>query len=272
MACRVHIPRPPLSDFVELFWHYEGPGSPHAWERCFPTGMVKIFINLGDDGARAYDPRNASRAQSFRGPLVSGTHSGPFLIDTAGQELSMGAHFKPGGSLPFLGPAGELRDALVPLEALWGPGAARLRERLLDAVTPESRFGVFERVLLARLTGLSGGHPAVALALERFRNDHQRPKVSEVARWCGLSQRRLIRVFDEEVGLTPKLFSRVQRFQRALRLVEDGREMEWGSVALECGYFDQAHLINDFRGFSGVTPTAYLAGRGDYFNHLPLQE
>jgi AraC-like DNA-binding protein len=272
MVCRVHIPRPPLSDFVELFWHYEGPGSPHAWERCFPTGMVKIFINLGDDGARAYDPRNASRPQSFRGPLVSGTHSGPFLIDTAGQELSMGAHFKPGGSLPFLGPAGELRDALVPLEALWGPGAARLRERLLDVVTPESRFGVFERVLLARLTGLSGGHPAVALALERFRNDHQLPKVSEVARWCGLSQRRLIRVFDEEIGLTPKLFSRVQRFQRALRLVEDGREMEWGSVALECGYFDQAHLINDFRGFSGVTPTAYLAGRGDYFNHLPLQE
>lgn len=272
MSCRIYKPRPPLSDFVELFWHYEGPGSPHAWERCFPSGTVKIFINLGDDGARAYDPRKAAPPQSFRGPLVSGPHSGSFVIDTAGQELAVGAHFKPGGSLPFLGPAGELRDALVPLEALWGAEAARLRERLLDAATAEARFGVFERVLLARLAGLSGGHPAVALALERFRNDHRGPRVSEVARWCGLSQRRFIRVFDEEVGLTPKLFARVQRFQRALRLVEDGRGMEWGSVALECGYFDQAHLINDFRGFSGVTPTAYLAGRGDYFNHLPLQE
>lgn len=272
MVCRTYVPRPPLSDFVEVLWHYEGPDPPHERERCLPTGTVEIIVNLHDDEARAYDGRNADRPRSFRGPLVSGAHSGFFVIDTAGQESTMGVHFKSGGAFPFLGPAGELRDALVPLEALWGARAVELRDQLLGAATAEARFRVLEQALLAHAARLPGHHPAVAFALDQFQNVPRRPKVSEVAWWSGLSQRRFIRSFDEEVGLTPKLFCRIQRFQLALRLVENGRWTDWADVALECGYFDQAHLINDFRAFSGVTPTAYLASRGDHFNHLPLSD
>ena len=272
MVCRTHIPRPPLSDFVEVFWQYDGLDPSHARERCLPTGTMEIVVNLRDDETRAYDRRSAYRPRSFRGPLVCGAHSGFFVIDTTGQASTIGVHFKPGGAFPFLGPAGELRDALVPLESLWGAKAAELRDRLLDAATAEARFRVLEQTLVARATSLPGRHPAVAFALERFESVPQRLKVSEVARRSGLSQRRFIRVFDEEVGLTPKLFSRIQRFQRVLHLVENGRGAEWADVALGCGYFDQAHLINDFRAFSGVTPTAYLAGRSDHFNHLPLPD
>ena len=253
-----------------MLWQYNDPVPSHERERCLPTGTAEIAVNLRDNEARAYDQRNAHRPRSFRGPLVCGAHSGFFVIDTAGQESTMGVHFKPGGAFPFLGPASELRDADVPLEALWGTEDAELRDRLLDAATAETRFRVLERVLLARATRLSGHHRTVAFALEQFRSVPQRLKISEVARWSGISQRRFIRVFDEEVGLTPKLFCRVRRFQRALRLVEDSREIKWAGVALGCGYFDQAHLINDFRAFSGVTPAVYLASRGDHFNHLPL--
>jgi AraC-like DNA-binding protein len=270
MFLRTHIPRPPLSDFVELLWQYDGPDPPHARERCLPTGTVEIVVNLDDTDARAYDRRDADRPRGFCGPLVCGAQSGFFVVDTADQASTMGVHFRPGGAFPFLGPAGELRDALVPLEALWGTEAWRLRDRLLDAATVEERFRVLEQALLARATKPLGRHPAVAFALEQFRSVPQRLTVSEAARRSGLSQRRFIRVFDEEVGLTPKLFYRVQRFQRVLRLVEDRREVEWADVALECGFFDQPHLINDFHAFSGVTPTAYLAVRGDHFNHLPL--
>lgn len=253
-----------------MLWQYNDPVPSHERERCLPTGTVEIAVNLRDNEARAYDQRNAHRPRSFRGPLVCGAHSGFFVIDTAGQESTMGVHFKPGGAVPFLGPVSELRDAVVPLEALWGTETAELRDRLLDAATAEARFRVLERVLLARATRLSGHHPTVAFALEQFRSVPQRLKISEVARWSGISQRRFIRVFDEEVGLTPKLFCHVRRFQRALRLVEDSREVKWADVALGCGYFDQAHLINDFRAFSSVTPAVYLASRGDHFNHLPL--
>ena len=86
----------------------------------------------------------------------------------------------------------------------------------------------------------------------------------------GLSPRRFIQVFREEVGLTPKLFCRIRRFQEVLGLIGRGQHVEWAEVALACGYFDQAHFIHDFRAFSGLNPKAYLAHRGEHLNHVPL--
>ncbi len=85
-----------------------------------------------------------------------------------------------------------------------------------------------------------------------------------------LSPKRFIQVFSEEVGLTPKLFCRVRRFQEVLRLIEKGQHIEWAEIALTCGYFDQAHCIHDFRAFSGLNPTTYLTHRGEHRNHVPL--
>ncbi|MEN3338317.1 MAG: hypothetical protein V7647_1993 [Acidobacteriota bacterium] len=86
----------------------------------------------------------------------------------------------------------------------------------------------------------------------------------------GLSERRFIDRFRTEVGLTPKLFCRVRRFQEVVRRVHRARAVNWSSVALSCGYFDQAHFINDFQAFSGLSPTTYLARKGDHQNHVPL--
>lgn len=273
MISRVYIPQPPLSDFVELFWLYEGYDPPHARERCLPTGTVELVINLRDETLRVYDRRDHDRFRSFGGALVCGAHSGFFVIDAARQETIMGVHFKPGGAFPFLGlPAGELRDTHVSLETLWGAKAGELRERLLEAETPEARFHALEQTLLARATRPLARHPAVAFALGEFQNAPHTPTVSEVTGRIGLSQRRFIQLFRDEVGLTPKLFCRVRRFQEILRLVEDEQRVEWAEVALGCGYFDQAHFIHDFQAFSGLTPTAYLARRGDHHNHVPLRD
>src|SRR5687767_3464446 len=76
MVCRTHIPRPPLSDFVEVFWQYDGLDPSHARERCLPTGTMEIVVNLRDDETRAYDRRSAYRPRKLRGPLVCGAHSG----------------------------------------------------------------------------------------------------------------------------------------------------------------------------------------------------
>jgi AraC-like DNA-binding protein len=105
-------------------------------------------------------------------------------------------------------------------------------------------------------------------ALERFRTPA--PPVSDVADEVGLSARRFIELFKDEVGLAPKLFCRVRRFQRAVRLVHGRTDVDWADVALDCGYFDQAHLIHEFREFSGLSPTAYLRVRSSHLNHVPL--
>jgi len=257
---------------VDKFWSEEGYDPPHAKERALPTGTVELIINLLDDEMRVYDRQDHNRPQSFREALICGAHSGYFVIDTAKQSSVMGVHFRPGGALPFLRmPACELRDAHVSLDALWGPDADRLRERLLEAQTPEGRFRILEGALLARLEkGHLARHPAVSFALSEFLSVPHAKRISEVTDRIGLSQRRFIQIFDEEVGLTPKLFCRVRRFQEVVHLIESRKRIEWAEVALASGYYDQAHFINDFRAFCGLTPTAYLTKRSERLNHVPL--
>jgi AraC-like DNA-binding protein len=255
-----HVPGPPLSGFVELLWLYEGPPPAHSRERLLPTGTVELVVNLRED------------QPDFRDPVVSGPHSEPFLLETVHQQSLIGVHFKPGGAFPFLGvPAGELHNLGVGLDTLWGRRAAELRERLLEQPTPEAKFATLERALLGAARSL-GRHPAVAFALREFDAVPHARTVTEVTDAVGLSARGFIDRFRHEVGLSPKLFCRVRRFQEVVRLVHDASRVEWTDVALSCGYFDQAHFIHDFRAFSGFTPTAYFACKGDHQNHVPLRD
>jgi AraC-like DNA-binding protein len=79
-------------------------------------------------------------------------------------------------------------------------------------------------------------------------------------------------MFREHVGLTPKLFCRIRRFQDALNRTAGGKRVVWAQLAADCGYFDQAHFVRDFQAFSGINPTAYLLARGEWVNHLPLPD
>ncbi len=269
----VYTPGSPLSDFVDKFWSEEGYAPSHARERALPTGTTELIFNLLDDELRVFDRQDQDHPRSFRGALICGAHSGYFVIDTAQQSSTIGVHFKPGGAFPFFGPpAHELRNARVSLDALWGPNADELRDRLLEAGTPAARFRILEQALLARVGKPLARHPAVACALREFCGVPHTRTILEVTDRVGLSPRWFIQVFREEVGLTPKLFCRVRRFQEVVRLIENREQVEWAEVALGAGYFDQAHFIRDFRAFSGLTPTAYLAQRGERLNHVPLRE
>jgi AraC-like DNA-binding protein len=266
-----HIPAPPLSEFVELLWLFEGYQQPHAKERLLPDGSMELVVNLNEDLTRVYDPHETAKCQTLRGPVMVGAHSEFFVIDTAEQHSVAGVHFKPGGAFPFFGPpAGELHNTLVSLEDLWGRLAGQLRERLLEAATPQAKLRVLEQVLLAQAAERLERHPAVAFALHEFHGAPHTRTIAEVTGLIGLSPKRFIQVFRGEVGLTPKLFCRVRRFQRVLRRIGAGRPVEWAAVAADCGYFDQAHFIHDFRAFSGINPSTYIAQCTEHLNHVPL--
>ena len=273
MSSRTYILPPPLSEFVALFWLYEGVAAPHAKERVLPTGTMELVINLREDTLRVYDRQDYTRFQSFRGSVLCGAHSEFFVIDTASQAAIMGVHVKPGGAFPFLQrPAGEVHNTHVSLDTLWGAKAPALRERLLSATTPETRFCILEQFLFAQASRPLARHPAVAAALKELQCVPQTRTLSDLVEHIGLSPRRFIQVFRAEVGLTPKLFCRIQRFQEVVRRIGRGQPVDWLDVALACGYFDQAHFIHDFRAFSGLTPTTYLAQGSEHLNHVPLYD
>src|SRR5262249_9591433 len=257
MLFRHYIPQKPLSNFIEMLWYYDGYAQPHAKERLMPTGTTELVINLREDQIRVYDRHDTKIGHAFRGAVVCGPHSEFFVIDTDEQASVIGVHFKPGGIFPFVKlPADELQNQHVGLDDLWGPTIADdVRDQLHQAATPESKFRVLEEALLMQMVQ-PAPHPAVAYALRYFQDIPHLARMSVVTEKIGFSQRTFIHRFSETVGLTPKAFCRVRRFQRVLKLIHDAREVDWIDLSLSCGYFDQAHFIHDFRAFAGINPTA----------------
>jgi AraC-like DNA-binding protein len=267
-----HSPAGPLGNFVERFWQISDV-PPHFKERIVPSGTLELVINLHEDEFRIYRLQQLEECKRFSGAMVSGTYTGSFVIDAHQQASVMGVHFRPGGAFPFLGAAvSELADTHVDLETLWGSAARRLRERLCAAREPAERFRLLEEALTAHLFNPMEHHYAVLFALNVFVRADSDSSVRDVAKMVGLSKRRFIQVFAREVGLTPKLFCRLRRFQRAFRSLRQARLPDWSRLATECGYCDQSHFIRDFRNFSGLQPTEYLRQRSPRVkeNHVPL--
>jgi methylphosphotriester-DNA--protein-cysteine methyltransferase len=117
---------------------------------------------------------------------------------------------------------------------------------------------LLQEALLSRLCHGVEQHYAVSAALEMFRKNQAGPTVREAAKYIGLSQRRFIQVFQAEVGITPKLFSRIQRFQQTRTFIQHNPSINWADLAVDFRYFDQSHLIREFLEFSGLSPTDHV--------------
>ena len=270
MVSYKHVPSAPLSAFVRCFWYSEGAPETHAKERLMPNGEPTIVLNLRDDEMRLYDSDDLTQFSTYRHAVISGARTGCFVIDTAQEDRVFGIQFRAGGSFPFFrAPAFEFSNKSVDLGLLWGRTVNELRDRLLSAPAVRQMFRIAEHYLLRQLVRPEGLHRGVSFARDEF---SKRPTVSTglVANEIGLSQRRFIQLFKEQVGLTPKSFHRVQRFQSILQIVHGARQVEWVQVALDCGYYDQAHFIHDFREFSGLTPTQYISRATEHLNHVPV--
>ncbi len=265
------LPSFPLSVYIEAFCLYEGDTPLSTKERCLPTGSVAVVINLGHDAFRVAGPEHADQFQSFHGGVLNGASSQYSVIDPTTLVTTMSICFKPAGARLFLPmPASEVTNQVVELFTLWGTAAFNLREQLQAAQTRSEMVCILEHFFLTLVAWERTPHPAIPFALALFQDGKGRRSISEVTAQLGISPKRFIHLFEEAVGLTPKVFCRLLRFQEALSLIEGGQRPPWADLALDCGYFDQAHFIHDFQEFSGFTPQVYLAQRSPYRNHVPL--
>jgi len=271
-----HFPRPPLARYVDWFWFYESRFPDHRREHVLPDGTFELVIDLRETPRKLFDRQDASRFDSFRGGWLSGTHSEYLIIDAVPDSSMMGVHFKPGGAAPFLGqPSDELCNQVVELDALWGRSAHELRERLLATPNPPAKFSVLENFLLARMArfgSAANGQEHVGWALDQFLRQPHQQAIRAVADKLGVSHKHFIAEFRRQVGLTPKLFCRIRRFQEVLAQISAHTTIEWADLAYSCGYYDQAHFVNDFQAFSGLNPSTYLCHRSKYPNFVPVGE
>ena len=299
-------PLPPLDRWIECLWLCRSDPRPRALERVLPSGGSQLILNLAEDETRVYRilPAKAGSHPSEMGVasgemgvasgemgvasgfsrkaasggltcerspgcVLTGMSTRFHVIDTDEQAYVAGVVFRAGGTVPFVAPpAYELSDAEVPLEFLWGRSSVqRVRDQLLSAASPDAALDKLEAAL-EQVWREKIAHPAVLYALRTFRADPAVARVRKVTDEIALSPKRFIERFKADVGVTPKRYCRLLRFQRVVGQAHRSAPADWAGLALDCGYFDQAHLIHEFREFSGLTPTAYEAQRTTFQNHV----
>jgi AraC-like DNA-binding protein len=252
-------PCPALASHVEKLWCCDGHPRINGKDRALPDGRFQLAFSLAEGPISALaDPMG--NGGEIAPSLLIGIRSRFSIIDNAKLRSAMGVVFRPGGMHAFLNtPADAFHDKNVSLDLIWGSMVRSLRDRLRTANHPAEKFRVLEVALLEHLNERVQLNVAVRYALQEFERKPHIPRVRELAQEAGLSRRRFAQVFREQIGLTPKLYCRLQRFQNALKQIASGASVDWAEIALAVGYCDQAHLAHEFRDFSGLSPSAYLA-------------
>jgi len=227
-----------LKPFVECFWAHK-PGGAILDYPVLPDGCVDIV----------YSPGTTRELQ------VVGVMTSARKFSLVPGQTGFGVRFRPGMSQAFLPVPGlKTTDQSLSLSDIWGANARRLVEQISEAQSPAQCIQLFE----TRLRN-PGDSTVVQRLCTSIVQQAGQVRMDDLAFQAGLSARQLRRLFLEQIGLSPKHFCRVIRFRNSVsRLPRTGRT-EWAQVALDCGYYDQAHFINEFREFSGHTPGEFVA-------------
>jgi AraC-like DNA-binding protein len=229
-----------------------------------PSTSVVLIIGLGS-ALEVIDPRDqgCSSTATDHTSFVSGLYDSFVLIETRGTGQSgIQVNFTPLGAYQFLHlPMHLITNRVLELEDVLGPVACQLVERLQQTPSWEARFALVDDFISTRLA--EGRTPTTSMvwAWHQLQQAGGGLGIGALAAELGCSQKHLIAQFHEQIGLPPKTLARILRFRHALRCLEHSGDVRWSEIALDCGYYDQAHFIREFRAFTGSAPGDFLARR-----------
>lgn len=223
-------------------------------ERVLPDGAVRLVFNLGD----------APSAGEGEGLAVEaiGASAAPVVVRMRRKVEGLSVTLRPGAAAALLGlPVGEIGGSAVHLDALWQGEGTELLGRMAEAPDDAARVTLLHAVLQRRLrdSSAAAGNTAAAMyAAQLIAASDGRRSLREVATTVGVGERRLQQLFHAHVGLSPRAWSRLARMHGCLRALRLQSSPAWADVALESGFYDQSHLVNEFRALCGVTPTEFM--------------
>lgn len=262
------LPRGPLARHVERLWASRREALPHGLEWLLPSGRADLVIPLHDEAVLRVVK---GRVLRLRGGVFQGASDAPVLRATGGAADVVGVQFRPGGAAALLGGAagetGEAGDGGVALADFPG-GWAALRERLGAEPEPLRRLALLAAALEGRARAAEPDR-LVATVLAALHASPELPRIESLRSLAGLGATRFTARFHAAVGLTPKRYARLLRFNRALEVLAAPAPAPLAELALRCGYADQAHFTNEFRRLAGVPPSRYEAAAADAPHHRP---
>jgi AraC-like DNA-binding protein len=256
-------PSAELRRFVNTFWILEHGGQDAAPQRVVPDGQAELILNWG----QPFEAFQLGQWQRQPRCFLAGQIDGPLLLRPSGPAKMLGIGFRPhGASMVFRQPMHELSGRFTPVEDL----SQSLSRELNSALELPDPIAGVEAALLSARNASRHADLLVGEVVRRIILDKGASDVAALAEELGLSIRQLERRFLAAVGLAPKLFCRIQRFNNVFQVLGQPSR-NWVDTAIACGYYDQAHLIRDCKDLSGNTPQSLLGDDADLARHFYLR-
>ncbi|WP_370087282.1 AraC family transcriptional regulator [Ekhidna sp.] len=272
MNFHFHIPEGILALYVESIVYFDSYSPDHEKERLLPDGRQTLIIDLTERPKSIFDNSNLAEKQQCKRFWFSGARNELLTIDSGGRMSSMMVvNFTYAGAYAFVQqPTDQLQGSVVDADLLFHESIANLREDILEKSSALEKFKLMEDFLAKRISSKT-----IPLAIVQTTALIAKNPTSGTIKWIsensGYSQKHFIALFKKYVGLTPKGFQKVMRFQKVVNDLQNTNQINWTQLALDCGYYDQAHFINEFKIFSGYNPNQYLTEKGPDLNYIPLR-
>ncbi len=271
MYLLTHTPKYPLNQFIDTFVYYEGYNPEHSIDRFLPDGNTEIIIDFDDTPKYIYDNETLKEIQACHHVWASGVRTEYISIPACKYTAMFVISFKKGMAYPFFPvPMNEISDCVLDADLLWGHDFANLREKLFEFRDAQMRFEAVENFLIEMFLSRLTSNPCVEYALAEIIRQPDQISLGRLNHNIGYSQKHFIDMFKRQVGITPKAYLKIIRFQKAIVEIEQCDDVNWSLISQDCGFYDQAHFIHDFKFFSGFTPEEYIRRKNDVLNYVPV--
>jgi AraC-like DNA-binding protein len=255
MQYREIIPGNILKQYVKCYYIYESGSAVAFDDTVFPSGNMEIIFNLGSGQwqTAADDKFITTPAVELWGQIVK-----PLPVRSIGKNTMLGIRFYPHAAACFLnGQIGQFNNQVADLQHILGKQVRELHARLAEEASWNERIALVEEFLLDQLAAPGkklNKMEVVNDIMKEIRREDFYENITGIASRYGITSRYLQKLFLQYTGLTPKLYTKINRFQNSLRLVSK-KDRSLTSIAYDCGYFDQSHFIREFKYFTGYTPS-----------------
>lgn len=272
MIFETHTLTPPLDRYIESVFHFKGFMPDHSIERVVPTGHVFIIFELDGYPRHTYHNESLEPQATFTKAWISGAHQNHIVISAHESSEMFVIQFKPFGAYPFLHqPIQNLSDQVLPVEQVVGHELLDLRERILPLASSAEKFELANTWLNKRFDS-QNTPPQELLELLQQLQSEPTLKYKEIVGSYSNTQKHMIDQFKKYIGLSPKTYQRIVRFNDILQRIQQQDHITWSEIAYQCGFSDQSHFIKEFRHFSGFNPKEFidLSHNLDEPNFFPL--
>ena len=266
MDYRIYTPSRLLSTYVKYYWTLEAfeTSRPGHRERIFPDGCIELLFHYGDVFRNYSDQLHAyNQPRGF----IHGQLRSFIEVQSTGKIGIFSIRFRPEGLRPFLKMGvNEFAENVVSVRDLWGADGLILEEKIIESRTSGDRIRIIEEFLVNHLQ--HQGDRSIQYCVQAILNTGNPKSIEMLSRDVSLGRRQLERKFIAAVGLSPKLLSRITRFQHALQSINRNSASSLTDIALLEGFYDQSHFIRDFKEFTGLNPKQYFTADLEFAKHL----